>query len=97
MNYEGKLYGKTALGYFDTSYTAKDWDNMEARLKELEAENLALKQANGVEQSDGNCNITLVSNTKGKLFCGVGGGFCQYEGRDKVCMQNDECVNQVAK
>jgi len=46
MNYEGDLYGKVGGMVFKTGKTSKDWDNMETRLKELEAENLALKQAN---------------------------------------------------
>jgi hypothetical protein len=46
MEYKGKLYGH--LGnrrYFDTGKTADDWDNLEKRIAELEAENQALLQA----------------------------------------------------
>lgn len=52
MNYTGKLYGH--LGnkrYFDTGKTADDWDNLEKRISELEAENQALRQAALIEQS----------------------------------------------
>lgn len=45
MEYKGKLYGH--LGgkmYFDTGKTADDWDALEKRVTELEAENQALRQ-----------------------------------------------------
>ena len=45
MEYKGKLYGH--LGgkmYFDTGKTANDWDALEKRVSELEAENQALRQ-----------------------------------------------------
>lgn len=45
MEYKGKLYGH--LGgkmYFDTGKTADDWDALEKRVAELEAENQALRQ-----------------------------------------------------
>jgi len=45
MEYKGKLYGH--LGgkmYFDTGKTADDWDALEKRVSELEAENQALRQ-----------------------------------------------------
>ena len=45
MEYKGKLYGR--LGgkmYFDTGKTADDWDAIEKRVAELEAENKALRQ-----------------------------------------------------
>ena len=44
MEYKGKLYGH--LGnkrYFDTGKTADDWDALEKRIAELEAENQALR------------------------------------------------------
>ena len=62
MNYEGDLYGKVGGIVFKTGKTSKDWDNMEALLKELEAENLALKQANGVQASEATAILPLVSN-----------------------------------
>lgn len=45
MEYKGKLYGH--LGgkmHFDTGKTADDWDALEKRVAELEAENQALRQ-----------------------------------------------------
>lgn len=45
MEYKGKLYGH--LGgkmYFDAGKTADDWDALEKRVAELEAENQALRQ-----------------------------------------------------
>jgi len=45
MEYHGKLYGH--LGgkmYFDTGKTSDDWDALEKRVAELEAENQALRQ-----------------------------------------------------
>ena len=51
MEYKGKLYGH--LGdkkYFDTGKTADDWDNLEKRIAELEAENKALSMS-GVSDS----------------------------------------------
>lgn len=62
MNYEGDLYGKVGGIVFKTGKTSKDWDDMEVRLKELEAENLALKQANGVQASEATAILPLVSN-----------------------------------
>ena len=48
MMYHGKLYGKLWDKYFDTDHTTDEWDAMEKQIKELKAENEALKQANGV-------------------------------------------------
>ena len=67
MNYEGDLYGKVGGMVFKTGKTSKDWDNMEARLKELEAENLALKQANGVQASEATAILQLVSFSEAEL------------------------------
>lgn len=47
MEYRGKLYGR--LGgkmYFDTGKTSDDWDALEKRVAELEAENQSLRQLN---------------------------------------------------
>jgi hypothetical protein len=38
MEYHGKLYGKIAGAYFDTSKTSEDWDAMENKIKDLERE-----------------------------------------------------------
>ena len=53
MEYKGKLYGH--LGgkmYFDTGKTADDWDALEKRVAELEAENQALRQPLVVGRSE---------------------------------------------
>lgn len=53
MEYKGKLYGH--LGgkmYFDTGKTADDWDELEKRVAELEAENQALRQPLVVGRSE---------------------------------------------
>lgn len=43
MEYKGKLYGHlSGKMYFDTGKTADDWDALEKRVAELEAENQAL-------------------------------------------------------
>ncbi len=49
MEYKGKLYGH--LGgrvYFDTGKITDDWDTMEKRITELEAENQLLRQSFGI-------------------------------------------------
>lgn len=61
MEYKGKLYGKANGVTFPLLNTTDDWDKMEARIKELEDENNALKQANGVEQRDSTCNLQNVN------------------------------------
>lgn len=43
MEYHGKLYGKSALGYFDTGSTTDDWDAMVAKIKQLEHQNSPTK------------------------------------------------------
>jgi len=53
MEYKGKLYGH--LGgkmYFDTGKTADDWDALEKRVSELEAENQALRQPTVIGRSE---------------------------------------------
>lgn len=45
MEYKGKLYGKLGGIFFDTGKTADDFDNMEAKIKELEREISILKEA----------------------------------------------------
>lgn len=55
MEYKGKLYGH--LGgkmYFDTGKTADDWDELEKRVAELEAENQALRQPPVIKSVCGN-------------------------------------------
>lgn len=47
MEYHGKLYGKIGKKYFDTTRTSDDWDAMEKRISELEAENSLLKETVG--------------------------------------------------
>jgi hypothetical protein len=44
MEYKGKLYGKIFNKYFDTGYTAEDWDNLEKLVSELERRVEALSQ-----------------------------------------------------
>jgi hypothetical protein len=44
MKYEGKLYGKGAGKYFDTGYTAKDWDKLELDIDLLKKEITLLKE-----------------------------------------------------
>ena len=56
MMYHGKLYGKLFGKYFDTDHTTDEWDSMEKQIKELKAENEALKQANGVSTAEMNNN-----------------------------------------
>ena len=48
MEYKGKLYGKVGGQVFPLLNTTDDWEKMENRIKELEGENEALKQANGL-------------------------------------------------
>ena len=53
MEYKGKLYGH--LGgkmYFDTGKNADDWNALEKRVAELEAENQALRQPLVVGRSE---------------------------------------------
>lgn len=53
MEYKGKLYGHlVGKIYFDTGKTADDWDALEKRVAELEAENQALLQSLVVGQSE---------------------------------------------
>jgi hypothetical protein len=61
MMYHGKLYGKLWNKYFETGKTSDDFDKMELRIKELESENLALKQANGVQASEATAILPLIS------------------------------------
>jgi hypothetical protein len=44
MEYKGKLYGKVGNSLFPLLYTTDDWEAMEKRIAELEAENTALKK-----------------------------------------------------
>jgi hypothetical protein len=44
MEYKGKLYGKVGEQVFPLLNTTDDWEKMENRIKELEAENEALKR-----------------------------------------------------
>ena len=91
----GRLREKYSNKYTQTPN--KDKDHYIRWLQDEYAE-LVMKQANGVDtRTEPALHKDIVSNTAGKLFCGLDGGFCQYEGRDKVCMQNDECVNQIVK
>jgi len=50
MNYVGNLYGKVGGMLFKTGQTTEDWDKMELRIKELEAENKMLKIANAFNE-----------------------------------------------
>ena len=36
MEYEGKLYGKSPLGYFDTGVTSNDYDKLVQKAKKLD-------------------------------------------------------------
>ena len=36
MEYKGKLYGKLGGMHFDTGKTSEDWDNLEAKVNELQ-------------------------------------------------------------
>ena len=67
MNYEGDLYGKVGGMIFKTGKTSKDWDDMEARIKELEAENKALQQADGINSESKALHIdSIVCSCCGK-------------------------------
>lgn len=44
MEYKGKLYGKVGNITFPLLHTTDDWEAMEKRIAELEAENTALKK-----------------------------------------------------
>lgn len=44
MEYKGRIFGKVGNNYFDTGKTADDWDNLEARNKDLESENKKLTE-----------------------------------------------------
>lgn len=59
--YHGKLYGKLWNKYFETGKTSEDFDKMESRIKELEAEIEQLKQANDAERSSDKCHIQNIS------------------------------------
>ena len=77
MEYKGKLYGH--LGgkmYFDTGKTADDWDALEKRVAELEAENQALRQPPVIKSVCGDCIFYLT---------------CKHESRDKqICVHFDD-------
>jgi hypothetical protein len=46
MNYIGKLYGHLGNGlYFDTGKTSEDWDNLEKKVAELEAQIKSIKES----------------------------------------------------
>lgn len=53
MEYKGKLYGKVGNHTFPLLHTTDDWEKMEKQIKELKAENEALKQAYGVSTGEG--------------------------------------------
>lgn len=44
MEYKGKLYGKVGNTTFPLLHTTDDWEAMEKKIAELEAENTALKK-----------------------------------------------------
>lgn len=44
MEYKGKLYGKVNKSYFPLEATTEDFEALEKRVAELEAENKALRQ-----------------------------------------------------
>jgi hypothetical protein len=44
MEYKGKLYGKVGEIVFPLLHTTDDWEKMENRIAQLEAENQALRQ-----------------------------------------------------
>jgi hypothetical protein len=65
MEYKGKLYGH--LGgkmYFDTGKTADDWDALEKRVSELEAENQVLRIHDVSVRSEQLVNFLLHLNDK---------------------------------
>ena len=55
MEYKGKLYGKVGEIVFPLLNTTDDWEKMENRIAQLEAENQALRQP-PVMESVCNCN-----------------------------------------
>lgn len=74
MEYKGKLYGH--LGgkmYFDTGKTADDWDALEKRVAELEAENQALRQPPVMVRSEqlpcSHCGRPLKEHSKDSKLC----------------------------
>jgi len=69
--YHGKLYGKLWDKYFDTDHTTDEWDAMEKQIKELKAENEALKKANGVSMGKRQLTKPAVINRRELLidFC----------------------------
>lgn len=52
MQYKGKLYGKVGTTIFPLEHTTDDWQKMETRIAQLEAENRALRQPIVVEQRE---------------------------------------------
>lgn len=45
MEYKGKLYGKVGKSYFPLYATTDDWDALQKRVSDLEAENKSLRQS----------------------------------------------------
>lgn len=62
MEYKGKLYGKVGNHTFPLLHTTDDWEKMEKQIKELKAENEALKQANGVSTDSRQLTKPVVTN-----------------------------------
>lgn len=66
MEYKGKLYGKVHKLYFPLEATTDDWDALEKRIAELEAENKALRQQPIIKSTCPKCRGNGVVNEPNK-------------------------------
>ncbi len=80
MEYKGKLYGRMGgKMYFDTGKTADDWDALEKRVSELEAENQALRQASLTRcNADSDKSVDLSKCKKGDILISRHGAKLEY-------------------
>ena len=71
MEYEGKLYGKANTSYFPLEATTDDFEALQKRVAELEAENKALSQSPviGSVCTCDQMHPDIVAKTKNCWFC----------------------------
>lgn len=65
MEYHGRLFGKVGNKYFDTGSTSDDFDNLQKRVAELEAQ---IEKISNVEIRESDDSLCVICNERPPVY-----------------------------